>query len=133
MWSRLVTLHIHIYVTLTVFNYSHYGYCKPFCRVDYFITLRLYAVVRGLFIPPAEDDFTNTSFISCALCLQIYQSEISWYILGETVHIPFYCIQSSESWPINFCVIIFGHYILHVFGQEQLHGLFTFKCSVTVM
>ena len=27
----------YMYVALTVFSHSHYGYCKSFCRIDYII------------------------------------------------------------------------------------------------
>ena len=40
MWWRLFVRYLdctYIYVALTVFSHSHYGYCKSFCRVDYVI------------------------------------------------------------------------------------------------
>ena len=66
-WWGLFIKYLHctyIYVALTVFNHSHYGYCKSYCRIDYVIP---YAVVRGMVTPPDEIEFTNT--ISGVLCI----------------------------------------------------------------
>ena len=54
----------YIYVALTVFSHSHYGYCKSYCRIDYVIP---YVVVRGMVTPPDEIEFTNA--ISGVLCI----------------------------------------------------------------
>ena len=55
---------LYIYVALTVFSHSYYGYCKSYCRIDYVIP---YAVVIGMVTPPDEIEFTNT--ISGVLCI----------------------------------------------------------------
>ena len=39
-WWGLFVRYLHytyMYVALTVFSHSHYGYCKSFCRIDYII------------------------------------------------------------------------------------------------
>ena len=66
-WWGLFIKYLHctyIYVALTVFSHSHYGYCKSYCRIDYVIP---YVVVRGMVTPPDEIEFTNT--ISGVLCI----------------------------------------------------------------
>ena len=67
---KMSTLHVHIRNTdcinliILIIDIE-----KPSCRVTYMTTLCLYAVVRGVFTPPGEDDFTNTYYVRCVLCV----------------------------------------------------------------
>ena len=66
-WWGLFIKYLHctyIYVGLTVFSHSHYGYCKSYFWIDYVIP---YVVVRGMVTPPDEIEFTNA--ISGVLCI----------------------------------------------------------------
>ena len=80
-------------------------------------------VVRGMYTPWGEIAFTNTiSGVMCIAdtfirCLLVNSSG------GTTVS------KDYEKFSINFCVIIFGHYI--IFGHAELYGLFGFKFAVT--
>ena len=65
---KMSTLHIH--KRGTVFNHSHYGYCKPFSGLITSYHM-LDAMVRGMFTSPTEVAFTNTNIntISGVLCI----------------------------------------------------------------
>ena len=124
-------------VVLTVFNHYHYGYCKAFCRHAYIITLCLYAVVRGVFTPCAQDDFSNTSYILCVLCLRIYQ--LVYYIRTGITIWPFLFLFKMTIIKFNLHLLLLhliiysllGHYVclmcvlyVHVYSHVIVHVRF---------
>ena len=68
-WWGLFVRYLHctyMYVALTVFSNSHYGYCKSFCRL--IMSYHMFdAVTRGMFAPPDKVAYTNT--INDVLCI----------------------------------------------------------------
>ena len=69
-WWGLFVRYLHctyIYMALTVFSHSHYGYCKSFCRVDCVILYMFDVLIRGMVAPPDKVAYTNT--INDILCI----------------------------------------------------------------
>ena len=67
---RIIFLHVFNYEELAVDSLEHCIYsccCKLSCRV----LLCLCAVVRSVFTPPAENNFTD-------ICLRTHQSDVWW-------------------------------------------------------
>ena len=124
MWWGLFVRYLHctyIYVALTVFSHSHYGYCKSFCRIDDKIPCLMLWSEGWLPLPIRLHTPTQ---LTMYCVFQIHYFDGWWDILRVKLCL-LNCVHGWWEISINLCVIIFGNYI--IFGQAELYGLFGFK------
>ena len=129
MWWRLFIkclLCTYIYVAPTVLMHSHYGYCKPFCRVDYVIPYAWCCSQRDVYISRwgliHQHEHQTQLAVYCVFQIHYFDG---WCEILLVKLCLLNCVQGWWEISINLCVIIFGNYIK--FGQAELYGLFGFK------
>ena len=103
----------YMYVALTVFSHSHYGYCKS--SAGLIIQYQMFdAVIRGMVAPPDKVSYTNT--INNVLCIS--DTLLSWLVgnsSGKTV-LTQLCPRMMRNFNKLVCYYIWKLYYIRTSG-----------------